>query len=69
MITVDEEVSMTESAVVAYNPVANSDGEYDISFAGGTASDGKVQKATATSTTLIDKDTVVLYIDLSLIHI
>ena len=55
-------VAMTESAVVAYNPVANKDGEHDISFAGGSASSGTIAKSTPVAA-ITDKDTVVLYID------
>ena len=62
VITVDSKVTMTESAVVAYNPVANKDGEHDISFANGTLTSGKIIKGT-TVPTKTDKDTVVLYID------
>lgn len=62
VITVDSKATLTESAIVAYNPTANKDGEHDISFAGGSASSGTVAKGTAVATKT-DKDTVVLYID------
>ena len=62
VITVDAEETLTESAVVAYNPVANKDGENDISFAGGSASSGTIAKSTPVAA-ITDKDTVVLYID------
>ena len=62
VITVDSTVTLTESAVVAYNPVANKDGENDIQFAGATASNGTIATDTAVSA-ITDKDTVVLYID------
>ena len=62
VITVDSKVTMTESAVVAYNPTANKDGEHDISFANGTLTSGKIIKG-ATVATKTDKDTVVLYVD------
>ena len=62
VITIDSVVSMTESAVVAYNPVANGNGENDIAFSDGAASSGKTALTSAVDA-LIDKDTVILYID------
>ena len=62
VITIDTKVAMTESAVVAYNPVANSDGEKDIQFSDGAASSGQTTVSTAVNM-LIDEDTVILYID------
>ena len=62
VVTIDSKVAMTESAVVAYNPVANSDGEKDIQFSDGAASDGQTTVSTAVNM-LIDEDTVILYID------
>ena len=62
VITVDSTVSTVESAVVAYNPNTNSDGENDIAFAGGTVVSGVIAKDTVVNA-ITDEDTVVLYVD------